>query len=219
VADTKISALTALTGVDVAGGDLGVLVDISDTTMAASGTDKKITIDELVIALQARGMPIVRRLNTQHDNATTTPTEIANGLECTGLVAGTYMFQYNIIHQAAAATTGVRFNVNFSGTSGAFVYWRRFYGLIATAADANQDQESVLAAGQVMQGWADRVKQTTAVTGVTLTADTLNANMLTIVEGSFVATGTGDLELWHGSEVAATTSVMVGTSLVVYRTA
>jgi len=209
MADTKISALTAAS----------VAAGANELAINEAGTSKKLTLTQIEAYLQTRGLPIVRRLNTQHDNATTTPTEIANGLECTGLVAGTYVFQYNVIHQAPVATTGIRLNVNFSGTSGAFVYWRRFYGLIATAADANQDQTSVLAAGQVMQGWADRAKQTTAVTGVTLSADTVDADMLTIVEGNFVATGAGDLELWHGSEVAATTKVMVGTSLVVFRTA
>jgi len=41
MADSKISALGELTTPDDA--DLGVAVDVSDTTMAASGTDKKIT--------------------------------------------------------------------------------------------------------------------------------------------------------------------------------
>lgn len=48
MADTKISSLTALSGVGaVASGDLAVVVDVSDTTMAGTGTDKKITAAEL----------------------------------------------------------------------------------------------------------------------------------------------------------------------------
>jgi hypothetical protein len=47
MADSKISALTALTGANSAPGDLLEIVDISDTTMAASGTNKKITREEL----------------------------------------------------------------------------------------------------------------------------------------------------------------------------
>jgi hypothetical protein len=53
VADAKITDLTALTGASVATGDLLPIVDVSDTTMAASGTDKKITIAELLIGLAA----------------------------------------------------------------------------------------------------------------------------------------------------------------------
>lgn len=45
MADTKISALSALTAVAV--DDFTVIVDKSDTTMAASGTDKKISVADL----------------------------------------------------------------------------------------------------------------------------------------------------------------------------
>ncbi len=51
MADTKISALTALTGANLAVGDLITLVDVSDTTMAASGTNKSIRADELLKGL------------------------------------------------------------------------------------------------------------------------------------------------------------------------
>ncbi len=47
MADTKISALTALTGANSAPTDLLTVVDVSDTTMAASGTNKSITRQEL----------------------------------------------------------------------------------------------------------------------------------------------------------------------------
>jgi len=47
MADTKISGLTALTGANTASGDLLTIVDVSDTTMAATGTNKKITLTEL----------------------------------------------------------------------------------------------------------------------------------------------------------------------------
>jgi len=47
MADTKISGLTALTGANAVSGDLLTIVDISDTTMAATGTNKKITLTEL----------------------------------------------------------------------------------------------------------------------------------------------------------------------------
>lgn len=47
MADTKISALAALTGANSAPGDLLDIVDVSDTSMAATGTNKKITREEL----------------------------------------------------------------------------------------------------------------------------------------------------------------------------
>jgi hypothetical protein len=44
----RITELTALDGDDVANDDVLVIVDVSDTTMSASGTNKKITVAELV---------------------------------------------------------------------------------------------------------------------------------------------------------------------------
>lgn len=46
MADTKTTGLTALTS--TATGDLLNIVDVSDTTMAAAGTNKKITVDNLI---------------------------------------------------------------------------------------------------------------------------------------------------------------------------
>lgn len=69
MADTKISDLTALT--TAATGDLLVIVDISDTTMAASGTDKQITAGNLLISglpgefstLEASGVSTLAAVN------------------------------------------------------------------------------------------------------------------------------------------------------------
>lgn len=55
MADTKATALAALTGAGTADGDLFNLVDVSDTTLAASGTNKKITAAELALAVGAGG--------------------------------------------------------------------------------------------------------------------------------------------------------------------
>lgn len=49
--DTKITDLTAITGANTASGDVFVVVDVSDTSMAGSGTNKKITRAELALAV------------------------------------------------------------------------------------------------------------------------------------------------------------------------
>jgi len=48
MADQKITDLTALTGANLATGDQFVMVDVSDTTMDATGTDKKMSAAELI---------------------------------------------------------------------------------------------------------------------------------------------------------------------------
>lgn len=50
---TKLSALASITGAILATLDLIEVVDVSDTTMAASGTNKKITMAELITYLAA----------------------------------------------------------------------------------------------------------------------------------------------------------------------
>ena len=47
MADSKITALTALTAADPAN-DMFPVVDVSDTTMAASGTTKRISINNIL---------------------------------------------------------------------------------------------------------------------------------------------------------------------------
>lgn len=48
MADSRITDLASITGANVVGGDLLTLVDVSDTSMAPSGTNKKITVTEFL---------------------------------------------------------------------------------------------------------------------------------------------------------------------------
>src|SRR6185312_15262606 len=51
MADSKVTALAALTGAGVASGDKLLIIDVSDTSMAPTGTDKNITASELATAI------------------------------------------------------------------------------------------------------------------------------------------------------------------------
>jgi len=153
---------------------------------------------------------IVRQLSTQHDNATTTPTICTSLSVSSGI--GVFTFRYDIIYQSTAATTGVRFDVNYTGTVTRFVWFQRWVDISATASTAATDQDEVLATGAVMGAFASRAKGT-AGRGTTLSVDTANADSYMIIEGIMVVTVAGSLDLYHGSETAATTSVMVGSTL------
>ncbi len=136
------------------------------------------------------------------------------------LSAGTYTFQYFVITRSNQLTNGIRLAINYTGTNGAFVWNWRGNDLGALALAAAADQDSVLTTGAVMWSFASRAKSTTT-RGYTASVDTINADMFIIIEGVFVATGSGNLELWHGSELATaayTTSVMPGTSLIITKT-
>lgn len=62
--DAKITALTAITGVNLADGDMALLVDVSDTTMAASGTDKSTTINDIATAVKGRALVSAASVST-----------------------------------------------------------------------------------------------------------------------------------------------------------
>lgn len=73
MADAKITALTALSGAgSTADTDQLVVVDVSDTTMAASGTDKKISVADAAAAVYER--PVT-------EYTTTTPAVPASGVK------------------------------------------------------------------------------------------------------------------------------------------
>jgi hypothetical protein len=152
----------------------------------------------------------VARLAADQSNSTTTPTNVA-GLEVPCGV-GTWIFEYFLIYQAAATSTGVKFSVNHDGTTGAFAAWRVFPDATATAATAAPDQDQVSATGSVLDVFAARAKST-AGWGTTISVDTANADMLEMIQGIIVVSVAGNIELWHGSEVAAASTVKAGSAL------
>lgn len=149
-------------------------------------------------------------LAADQSNSTTTPTEVTGLTAVTGV--GNYVFEYFLITQSAATTTGQKFSVNHDGTVGAFVYWWSWVDTSATASTAAADQDAVGAAGQVIGAMAARAKST-AGAGTTISVDTANADMLIVIQGICVVTVAGNMELWHGSEVAAASTVKAGSSL------
>lgn len=158
----------------------------------------------------------VARLSANQSNSTTTPSEVSGLTVATG--TGTYAFKYYLITQSAATTTGQRFSVNHDGTVTEFVYLWRWVDTSATASTAAADQDAVGAAGQAVGAMAARAKST-AGAGTTISVDSANADMLIIIEGIAVVTVAGNLELWHGSEVAAASTVKAGSSLLLTKTA
>lgn len=210
---SRISDLTALTGANSADGDLVRLVDVSDTTAAASGTDKRMTLAELRKAL---GETVILLGSNATANSTTTATEVT-GLQAT-LAAGTYKFEYNVIYQSGATTTGVKMSVNFTGTQTTFVATQRYTGTGAAASTGAASMAGAGATGHVYEAFGRR-SPSNAGWGVTVSVDAANSNMLMVLEGIIVVTVSGDLELWHGSEVAASSQVMAGSSLILTKLA
>lgn len=147
-------------------------------------------------------------------NATTTGVEIT-GLQ-TALTSGRYVFQYFIIGRSSITTTGLKFGINYTGTTTSFRASMRITGTGTAAVTGIADDANT--AAQIVEGFATRTLSTTAPNmGPYVGVATINQDILHVIEGIIIVSTSGDLELWHGSETAASTQVMAGSSLILTR--
>lgn len=207
MADTKISALTAVT--TPASGD--------EFAVNQGGTSKKVTLSQLVTYFQSVGANRVRKLTSDHTLASATATKMTD-LDMT-LEAGTYVFRYTGIMQSSSTGVGLSFGLNFTGTAAVRAF-HLYYPSTGTTQNTGVADDVGAATGQLMESNPQTAFSTTtgnlAFTGGVATA---NANIPFVIEGVMVVTASGDLQLYHGSESATNTTVKAGTSLVVQRTA
>jgi hypothetical protein len=153
-----------------------------------------------------------KRLAAQTTRTTVTPA-IVTGLSLSTEV-GVYTFKYYLIYRSTNTNTGVRFDVNYTGTVTNFVWIQRWVDVSATASTAAPDQDEIIAAGGVIGGFSSRAKGT-AGRGTTLSVDTANADMLMILEGIMVVTVAGSLDLYFAGETTTSVSLEAGSALVV----
>ena len=229
MANTKQSDFADLTESTLALGDLLPLRDVSDTSMAASGTNKEITVQDFIDFLKASpsagiGIPRVAHLGSQHSISSTTPTEVT-GLTL-ALEVGTYMFDYRLIVRTATITVGPQFNFNFDGTTTKARWWFVYADLSSTllAAIGTMAHDTSTSTLGFQMAKAEDDMATTAAGNMgpfatTNAVQTAATDIMYQITGLIVVSGAGNIELWHGSETATATSVEVGSSLVVIRTA
>jgi hypothetical protein len=204
MADTKISGLPAASAAAAA----------NELVINEAGTSKKLTVAQLQEFLGIHKA----RLNADHVISSTTGTEV---MSVNGLVAGTYCFQMFVIVRSATTTVGPMLGVNFTGTTSLRNFWMRWSDATSAITAQAHIMDDV---GILTMGYHDSVAHnafsTTAPNmGTTLGVAATAANILCIIEGMFINSTTGDLELWHSSETATSTSVMTGTSIIATRTA
>lgn len=221
MADTKLSGLAALTGVNAAGGDLLGVVDISDTSMAASGTNKSMTLLELEEYLEIRALPRVKRLNSTHSISSATGTEVTD--LTMPLDAGTHVVDYYLIVRSATTSVSPLLGINFTGTAAV----KSFIMLFADASSSllaelhTMSNEGSNAFGFI-SGRATKTYTTTSPnlgSTATLAVAATATDTPVRITGLLIVTVGGNLALWHSSETATATSVEVGSSVVAVRTA
>jgi len=161
------------------------------------------------------GGSTTKYLVNQHDNNTTTGTEVTE--LSTTLTAGTYIFEYSLIVQSSATTTGLTFGINYTGTATSFVMRGYWTGTGASASTGIlQGDTNGAGAEAIIEGGAERTESTTAPNLTVMTGvGTVNVDNLVTITGVMVVSDGGDIELWHGSETAATTRIMAGSSVII----
>lgn len=202
MADTKISALTAVT--TPAGTD--------EFAVNQGGTSKKLTLAQV----KAFASPDTYTTLTSTQAFTSTTAASATGLEQT-LAAGTYLVKVWVIYQSAATTTGPEFYLNHTGTvtrCAATWYTLTTGGAAATGI---ADQATTLTA-QMIEGKGQRANN--ATTGPMQGVDTANADQFAVMEGIVVVTASGTLQFKVATEVAASAiTLQVGTTMTVTKVA
>lgn len=158
----------------------------------------------------------VATLASDVTNATTTAAKITNMDRV--VIPGTYSFVYNLLYRSDTTTTGIKFSVNHTGTLTFFVANMRYVDVNTLNSAGAASQAANASTAQIMGAYSARAKSAAAGMGPTLSVDTINVDMLMILEGLMVVTVSGNIELWHASEVATTTTVKAGTNLVLIKT-
>lgn len=185
-----------------------------------SGTAGEATLTQLKTFLgAANGMPRVTTVTGSNHSVTgVTGTEVTTLSQT--LEAGTYTVSYTLLTQSGTSTTGVGLGINFTGTAATKAFVRYNVATITTASNGLTEEESgvALVTGGVLNGWATKAYSTTAPNMMSAGVGAINVDVLDRIEGLIIVTVQGDLELWHSSEIAATTTlVKIGSALVVTR--
>lgn len=209
MADTKISGLTAAT----------VAAAANEFAINEAGASKKLTLQQIADFLFTRingssgaagPYKTLQKLSSNSaDQTSTTPAVV---MTTTGVGAGWWHFRYTVIYQSAATTTGIRLNVNHTGTTGQFTSLMQFMDTAATAATGVGKGVSTTAIGSVPSVYAERVKNTTSFASVGVTD--INADIQAEVEGFVEVTVSGSLELKLGTEVASSAVRLIAGSML-----
>jgi len=208
MADTKISALSAVT----------TAAATDEFPVNQGGTTLKETNAQLLTYMQTVGANRTTRLGSQHSISSVTGTKVT-GLDQT-LEAGTFCYKYWLLVRSSTGADGPMLGVNFTGTGSPRQHFRFADATtVITAEVHSMDDQGIKGAGFI-SGMASSAKTTTSPDmGTTVGVASTATDILCFIEGMIIVTVSGNLELWHSSESTNATSVEVGSSLVVVRTA
>lgn len=198
MADTKISALAAATAV-AAGNEFAV---------NEAGTSKKVTANQIAAfiikrvaaATMAMG-EYISWLVLAANSSDITGVTLTTVMSITGVGVGRYHFRCQLIYQTTATTTGIDVAVNHSGTTTQFLAEHRLTSTGGSAATAAATAAGASATGNLYEGQGIRTKNA-IIGGGTVSVDAANSDMMSTIEGFFVVSVSGDLEIKLAAESA-----------------
>lgn len=150
--------------------------------------------------------PRTTLLGSAHTLSSTTATEVT-GLQFATVQPGTYIATYYLRCQSATTTVGVGLGINFTGTAANPKIALRHVTTGTTAATGVADDVANTLTGQTVEGRAANAYTTTAPNMLCTGFAATGSDALFVIEVSIVVTAAGDLELWHSSETATSTTV------------
>jgi hypothetical protein len=217
MADTKISALSAVT----------VPASTDEFAVNQGGASKKMTLGQIETftghtlitgasgAVSSEPAPSETLQILTADNADIPTTTLVDQLTATGLGAGWWQVEYTISWESNVTTTGIAFNINFTGTQTSFMATREdptsSQTALATVGIADQDSPTNSGTGWLPSTWSVRANATDL--GPNAGVDTINAIQLSRVTALLLVTVSGNLVMRAKSEVASTiTRFNAGTS-------
>lgn len=209
MADTKTSALPLATAANT-----GMEVPVND-----GGTSRKMTLAQ---AQDLLGL-VKGRVDTDHVISATTATAVS--LTPTPVLGvGTWMFQMNLIVRTATITVSPKVGINHTGTVSKILAMARFIDTLAAPTTAQGLAGASTAGTPSNVDGMQAVALSTTAPNILNSAGTnplsvINTDALWIIEGLMVVTASGNLELWHGSETATSTSVMANSTFMATKVA
>ncbi len=148
------------------------------------------------------------------NSADITGTGLTAVMTITGVGAGRYRFSAHLIYQTTATGTGIDVAVNHTGTTTQWVTQHRFASTGTTATTAAASQAAAGATGAILEAQGSRTKNAIIGAG-TVSVDAANTDTLSVIEGDFVVSVSGDLQIKLAAESAGLVCrAMQGSNLV-----
>ncbi len=199
MADTKISALAAAAAALAA----------QEFAVNDSGTSKKVTLQQIADFLVKRAADTTvaagaytTQLVLAANSADITGLVLTTVMSITGVGVGRWYFRCQLVFQTTATTTGIGVAVNHTGTLTQFAVVNKWVDTLATATTGGVMNAGAVAAGNVY-GSHSSITKDTLIGAVNVTVQAANSDHLMIIEGFFVCSVSGNLEIKLEAELAA----------------